>query len=197
MYFEICILNEMKKTVLIFGVIFIIITLHCGCISNNDNSKTKTINAEYIVKITTNVSVNYEVICPITLSLTKDPLSYNNDLEIIDGSGSFQIKKIASQHFLYENLSSTERGEMNLYGLEIKSNNSIVIQYKIHTKEILPMSLRWKEYWIFFNSSLDSMHKINIDAYSEPSGGNSYESDIHVLKNGWDTIKVEVGGWDP
>jgi hypothetical protein len=174
-------------------IVYISILISCsGCINNNQ--KDFSDNAYYYVNIILDKSINYTIICPVALSLNEDPYSYNDYLRIVQGNGIFSITKISNDMPQYSNLSSTERGEINLYGLEIKSNSSISLRYDIFTNDLLVMTLGYKDYYCYCNSTTNI--SIQIEALSEPGAGQDYNSEVQNIVKGWNIITIEEDGWD-
>ena len=186
--------SVMKKgNLIIVTMILLVSVISSGCI---DDESEHSVSGEYKVEILTNSNDEFEIICPIALPLFKDPMKIQDELEITEGTGAFEIIKISQEMPYYDNLSNTERKETNLYGLKIVSNSNVTIEFNVKTDRLLVMSLRDRNYFTYLNSSKNTTIEIRITAYSENGSGQDYNSEFQELNNGWQQIVILVGGWE-
>ncbi len=154
------------------------------------------VESEYRVEITLKEHTQYEIICPIALPLNSDYESFTHKLDILNGSGSATIIRVNDTHPDYDNLTTTERGDHNLYGLHIISSTSMTIYLTHESRNFMVMTLDSSDYWLYLDSDIENNTAIEIWSVSESANdGQLYSMDEYYAVNGWQQITIEDRGW--
>jgi hypothetical protein len=177
----------------------VLITLFSGCISNNGNDENDNdyIGYSYDLKIQTNKSRNFTIICPIFILSNGSNTKINEYLAIIDGSCNYSFNKTDKGIGLFinsnQNCSFYMKNDKRLDIPKEKGVQLFLSQGNTSSMTSEQKKYYWAEkYFIYFDSksNLNLSFKLEINVY--------YSSEMatlsidNTLKKGWNEYSAFI-----